>query len=97
MTLADQIIAAGPWNDTGRIMGSADMAELNQLRDELLAGRKAIELLGHLVDPDPCHFDHNGFCQAHYGTRDGRCDNDRAQELLAELVRRADQHTEDCR
>lgn len=26
----------------------------------------ALELLWSLVDPDPCEFDHNHSCQAHY-------------------------------
>lgn len=57
-----------------------------------------VELLLDLTDPDPCWFDHHGYCQAHgWMATDRRCPHARAKELLAELNRRADEHTEECR
>lgn len=48
----------------------------------------ALRLLGDMVDPDPCWFDHHGGCQAHgYLSLDNgeRCPNAEATELLARL------------
>lgn len=36
--------------------------ELGQLREQLAVLR---DLVGDLADPDPCHYDHHGYCQAH--------------------------------
>lgn len=96
MTLADQIINGGPWNDTGRIMGTVDMRELNALREELLEHRQLRALLPSLTDPDPCWFDHHGGCQAH-GYLSLNPGEKCPQAEAKELVRRADAHTEDCR
>jgi hypothetical protein len=54
--------------------------------------------LTNLVDPDPCgDYDHHGECQTHMATVRGRCAHADARQLLAELDRRADEHTEVCR
>ena len=45
--------------------------------------RQARELLADLVDDEPCRFDHNGYCQAHYCS--SPCINARAQAFLAEV------------
>lgn len=56
------------------------------------------ELLDDLTDPDPCWFDHHGYCQAHgWMATEPRCPHARAKDVLAELSRRADEHTEVCR
>lgn len=49
------------------------------------------ELLGRLVDPDDCEFDHNGGCQAHAFFADGpgqRCPHAEAKELLEQRAAR---------
>lgn len=41
------------------------------------------EMLEDLTDPDPCTFDHHGYCQAHGWLRDDRpCPHARAKALL---------------
>jgi hypothetical protein len=43
------------------------------------------ELLQDLIDPDPCSFDHHGYCQAHgWMSTSPRCPHARAKELLGE-------------
>lgn len=102
MTLADQIIEHGPWTRSDPIPGHLRIMMsdgLNELRDELLelrrlrAAAQARErysvdtLIGGEDEPDSV---------ALY------CPNCRwdvypdAPVPLAELVRRADQHTQDC-
>lgn len=49
--------------------------------------QRAEAALRDLVDPDPCYFDHHGYCQAHSWLQSGRCPHARAAELLAELDR----------
>jgi hypothetical protein len=53
---------------------------------EAVAHNRAIELtaiLRDLVDPDPCHFDHHGHCQAHGWTdAEPSCPHARAKEYL---------------
>jgi hypothetical protein len=39
--------------------------------------------LRDIVDPDPCHLDHHGYCQAHGWTGDEPCPHARAKDLLA--------------
>ena len=40
-------------------------------------------LLADLIDPDPCTFDHHGYCQAHgWLTDESRCPHLRAKELM---------------
>lgn len=102
--LGDTIIEVGPFAP-GEEMGGLGMAlhrsaDLNELRDELIAGRKAVALLADLVDADPCCFDHNGGCQAHgyLSLEPGeKCPHERAKQLLVDLNQRADEHTEACR
>lgn len=44
-----------------------------------------LELLAEMVDPDPCWFDHHGYCQAHgYFETDPKCKHARAKDLLRE-------------
>ena len=40
------------------------------------------EVLGDLIDPDPCWFDHHGYCQAHGWLTDGECPQARAKRLV---------------
>lgn len=40
-------------------------------------------LIRDLSDPDPCHYDHHGYCQAHSWLQDGECPHARAQRLLS--------------
>jgi hypothetical protein len=55
----------------------------------LAAGRTAAavdlrELINDLTDPDPCQYDHHGYCQAHcWFETDPRCPHARAQDWLA--------------
>lgn len=40
-------------------------------------------LLAELTDPDPCRFDHHGYCQAHgYFETEPKCPHARAKDLL---------------
>lgn len=41
-------------------------------------------LVEELIDPDPCWFDHHGYCQAHK-LHEKPCPHERAKDLLAEL------------
>jgi NTP pyrophosphatase (non-canonical NTP hydrolase) len=51
------------------------LAEIRVLRD----------LIADLADPDPCEFDHHGYCQAHsWFTTDSPCPDGRAARLLAD-------------
>lgn len=98
MKLSDLIIEHGPWNDSGRIMGTADMADLNELREELMAARAAAAIPA-------------GFSVEAIGLADGdqqiwinhkRCPESWHAELdelvtLAALVQRAGEHAEVCR
>lgn len=106
-SLADQIIEHGPFEPGCIVLASfaselLQVGPLNQLRDELIEGRKLLaaaeqmrRLLADLVDPDPCWLDHHGYCQAH-GLHSPPCPHARAKELLAELGRRADEYSEEC-
>lgn len=39
-------------------------------------------LVADLVDPDPCYFDHHGYCQAHaWFATDPACPHGRAKQL----------------
>lgn len=42
-----------------------------------------IELIDALRDPEPCHFDHHGYCQEHsYLWTDPPCPHGRAAKLI---------------
>lgn len=42
-----------------------------------------LQLIRDLTDPDPCQYDHHGYCQAHGWTEtEPRCPHARAKELL---------------
>ncbi len=47
-----------------------------------------LELVRDFLDPDPCSFDHHGYCQAHaagFGGEPLSCPHGRARKLLADL------------
>jgi hypothetical protein len=46
---------------------------------------KLKQCLADLIDPDPCWFDHHGYCQAHGWLQDEECPHARARKLLSEL------------
>lgn len=49
----------------------------------------ALRLLGELVDPDECWFDHNGGCQAHgfLDLKPGEaCPNQQARDLITRFT-----------
>lgn len=65
------------------------------------AGRTAaaadhlIELIQDLADPDPCTFDHHGYCQAHgWMATDPHCPHARARDVLG-AARIAEGKTDD--
>jgi hypothetical protein len=64
---------------------------LNQLQTETvpnLTQRASTlkDLVKDLADPDPCHFDHHGYCQAHgWFDTDPACADGRAQALFPEI------------
>lgn len=43
-------------------------------------------LVSDFLDPDPCSFDHHGYCQAHMylGGEPGSCPHGRARKMLAD-------------
>jgi hypothetical protein len=42
-----------------------------------------IEIIRDLTDPDPCQYDHHGYCQAHgWMDTEPRCPHARAADLL---------------
>ncbi len=42
-----------------------------------------LDLVRDFVDPDPCSFDHHGYCQAHgWLDTEPRCPHARAKEML---------------
>lgn len=101
VSLADQIIEHGPWRDGGRIMGTVDMADLNELRDELIAARKTRERQERFhVEGDGSEVDsvvviRCAHCKwTHEHVIQGRETTWRTLDL-AELNRRADEHG-DC-
>lgn len=53
----------------------AENARLKQREAELVA------LLERLVDPDPCQYDHHGYCQAH-SLDEYPCPHEQAKEFL---------------
>jgi hypothetical protein len=98
-SLADQIIEHGPWQPGEvqrgfRHLPLTDETQLNALRDELIEGRRlrkaAVEALDRVVRD----------LRANYRTGDKSIEYingfEDAAETLAELVRRADEHTEEC-
>lgn len=47
--------------------------------------RRLAALIDDLTDPDPCEYDHHGYCQAHgWMETDPRCPHSRAKDVLAE-------------
>lgn len=106
MSLADQIIDGGPYAEGDTIRAwmlppNLTAAALNALRDELLELRRLRALLeqfevgGNLDDQDcdislTCHK-----CSWHIWIEVSPFD-DGPTVTLAELVRRAGEHTEDC-
>lgn len=52
-------------------------------------------LIADFVDPDPCYYDHHGYCQAHGWTdTEPRCPHARAKELLAQQPARTEGENE---
>jgi hypothetical protein len=46
-----------------------------------------LELLADFVDPDPCSYDHHGYCQAHWWFEtDPACPHARAKALIGEVT-----------
>lgn len=100
MTLADLIIEHGPFTPGDVILASfasqlLRVGDLNELRDELIAARKAAERREKIfVDIDFWNDEAHLGCLA-CGTR--FCIGIDADETLGDLDRRADEHTEECR
>ena len=45
---------------------------------------QAMEIIGDLVDDDPCSFDHHGYCQSHaWFATEQSCPHGRGKALLA--------------
>ncbi|MBE4761765.1 hypothetical protein [Streptomyces caniscabiei] len=67
------------------LQAAAKAAEFRQERDQARAEKSSLlELVDDLRDPDPCWYDHHGYCQAHGWTAtDPRCPDARAAELFA--------------
>ncbi|MFJ5294487.1 hypothetical protein [Streptomyces sp. NPDC088348] len=57
------------WEDAGISPAHAHIEELQQL-------------VADFIDPDPCEFDHHGYCQAHYWSAiEPACPHGRAKKL----------------
>lgn len=100
MTLADQIIDSGPYRGGDSLpieVQTAGEDQLNQLRDDLLELRRLRAAVARLsryeVDlnrwTDPVELSLSHDCPRWYASLADSV-------TLAELVRRADQHTQDC-
>lgn len=46
-----------------------------------------LDLINDLYNPEPCSFDHHGYCQEHFFLQEGECPDGRAQKLFADLER----------
>jgi hypothetical protein len=58
-------------------------AEVERVMVEL-AVENLLRLIRDLADPDPCEFDHHGYCQAHGWTAiEPACPHARAKRILA--------------
>jgi hypothetical protein len=57
------------------------IAELSRDRDRQLAEARAI--IERFVDDDPCHYDHDDFCQTHYNERP--CNHELARVFLRDF------------
>ena len=56
------------------------LAQLKQARQEK---HEALELIRDFLDPDPCYYDHHGYCQAHgWCDTDPACPHARARKML---------------
>ena len=61
----------------------ADRAERLLDAHEAAARSPLLALIADFVDPDPCWFDHHGYCQAHgWFETDPKCPHARAKEVL---------------
>lgn len=62
-----------------RILDNARTRE-EELEQQLDAAR---QLISDFVDPDPCHYDHHGYCQAHgWFATEPACPHARAKKIL---------------
>ena len=43
-------------------------------------------ILDMLIDPDPCRYDHNGFCQTHYQSKP--CGHEIAKQAMSTIRKR---------
>lgn len=97
MSLADQIIEHGPYHDADSLpiqVQTADNADINQLRDELIAARALKELLGQFhLEID--FWNDDALLRCRTCGANGFVSGD--ESPLAELVRWATEHAEVCR
>lgn len=71
------------WVQDGRRMAESSKAATEAREAEEL--KPLTELVKDLTDPDPCRFDHHGYCQAHGWTAtDPACPHGRAHALYPE-------------
>lgn len=69
----------------GTGMGEARAAARAMLTLAKRDARRIVDLLRDLTDPDPCTFDHHGYCQAHgWMATEPRCPHARAKEMLGD-------------
>ena len=55
-------------------------ARIAELEAQLAEARG---ILAQMADPDDCHYDHHGFCQAHGWLYNEQCPHSRAKHFLA--------------
>jgi hypothetical protein len=70
-------------------MAGVGRRHLERLWETRKRAEQAAAILRDLVDPDPCYFDHNGYCQAHGCSPP--CAHARARDHLAALAHPDDQ------
>ena len=63
----------------------AELVTTTELCQRAREGHVAVplETLMAVVDPDPCRFDHHGYCQAHGWLEEGDCPTAKLQALIA--------------
>lgn len=72
------------WVQDGRRLAESSKAATEER--EAKESKPLVDLVKDLADPDPCYFDHHGYCQAHgWFATDPACPHGRAQKLFPEI------------
>ena len=52
------------------------------LTDVIVERNRLLKLVAELIDPDPCEYDHHGYCQAH-SLQERPCPHERGRAVIA--------------